>query len=358
MSRYGDVSTALALLSDRRLTQLVDDTKAIGSGIGGTSMVMDIDGVPVFAKRIPLTDLERRPENVRSTANVFSLPTYCQYGVGGPGFGAWRELAANIMTTNWVLAAQTEAFPLMYHWRVLPGSPPVADEHADVDRTVAYWEGSSAVRERLEATSSASASIVLFLEYIPLNLHDWLATQLTAGGEAFTAACTMVERRLHTDITFMNANGLLHFDGHFRNILTDGHRLYFADLGLATSPRFDLSPDEADFAAHNLSHDLGYAMMSLVNWLVTRVCEVPTPPTDGPAARNDFIRRCAAGEEPAGIPAALAAIITRYAPVAAVMNDFYWDLFGESRATPYPTEQVERALTLVPGLEESLSGNR
>ncbi|MGI5286331.1 hypothetical protein ACQEVF_23735 [Nonomuraea polychroma] len=68
---------------------------------------------------------------------------------------------------------------------------------------------------------------------------------------------------------------------------------------------------------------------------------MPTPTTGGPAPRNEYIRRYAAGEEPTGIPAPLAATITRHAPVAAVMNDFYWDLFGESRATPYPTEQID-----------------
>jgi hypothetical protein len=108
---YGAVSTALSLLSDGRLGELVDGAEVIGSGIGGASTVLDIGGVPVFVKRIPLTDLERRPENVRSTANVFWLPAFCQYGVGGPGFGAWREVAANVMATNWVLAGQNEAFP-------------------------------------------------------------------------------------------------------------------------------------------------------------------------------------------------------------------------------------------------------
>jgi hypothetical protein len=257
----------------------------------------------VFVKRIPLTDLERRPENVRSTANVFGLPAFCQYGVGGPGFGAWRELAANVMTTNWVLTARSEAFPLMYHWRVLPGAPPVADEHADVDRTVAYWGGSSAVRERLHAVAQASASLVLFLEYIPQNVADWLAGRLAAGDEAVTAAAARLERRLNAGVAFMNANGLLHFDAHFRNVLTDGQRLYFADLGLATSRRFDLSAAESDFIVQNAGHDRCYVVMQLINWLVTKVCGVGVPATGGPAERNQYIRRCAAGEEPVGAPA-------------------------------------------------------
>ncbi|HUR09245.1 MAG TPA: serine/threonine protein phosphatase [Nonomuraea sp.] len=344
IARFSSVSTALALIDDRQLAEIMERAKSVGSGIGGTSALIEVDGVPVFAKQVPLTDLERRPENVRSTANMFGLPAFCQYGVGGPGFGAWRELAANTMTTNWVLAGQTEAFALMYHWRVIPGAAPVADEHADLDGVVAYWGGSPAVRERLMAVASASASVVLFFEYIPLNLHDWLAAQLAVGGEAVVTACEMVERRLRTDVAFMNSHGLLHFDAHFRNILTDGRRLYFADLGLATSSRFDLSKEEADFVHRNASHDAGYAAKSLVNWLVTNVCGMPVANTDDVTVRNERIRRCAAGERFEGIPAALAAIITRYAPITVVMNDFYWKLFGESRATPYPAEQVGRAL--------------
>jgi hypothetical protein len=199
------------------------------------------------------------------------------------------------------------------------------------------------VRRRLEAVASASASVVLFLEYIPLDLPGWLATRLDTGLDAVTSAVTMVEERLRTDLAFMNAGGLLHFDAHFRNILTDGRRLYFTDLGLATSPRFELSAEESAFVARNRTHDLGYAMMSLVNWLVTHVCGVPVPDRDA------YVRRCAAGEQSVDLPGPLAAIIDRHAPVAAVMNDFYWDLFGTSRATPYPAELVERAITGMPG---------
>jgi len=37
-------------------------------------------------------------------------------------------------------------------------------------------------------------------------------------------------------------------------------------------------------------------------------------------------------------------MVRRHAAVAVVIDDFYWSLFGESRATPYPTEAVEQAL--------------
>jgi hypothetical protein len=117
-STYSAVSTALALLGDRQLNALVDNAKPLGSGIGGTSVLLDIEGTSVFVKRVPLTEPEIL--NAHSTANIFDLPTFCQYGIGGPGFGVWRELAVHTMATTWVLDGQNESFPLMYHHRILP----------------------------------------------------------------------------------------------------------------------------------------------------------------------------------------------------------------------------------------------
>jgi len=54
--------------------------------------------------------------------------------MAGPGFGAWRELAANQSVTEGILAGETESFTLLHHWRVLPGRQPVAAEHLDIDR--------------------------------------------------------------------------------------------------------------------------------------------------------------------------------------------------------------------------------
>lgn len=344
VDRYGRVVEALAVHGDRQLADLVGAGRPLGTGIGGACLLLDVAGVPVFVKRIPLTDREREPDNLMSTANLFDLPVYCQYGIvefGSAGFGAWRELAAATITTSWVLTGYTEAFPLLYHWRVLPGAPPPTDEHADIERVVAYWGGSGAVRERLRALAGASASLVLFGEYIPTNLAAWLAGRTREGPDSAAAACAMLESHLFTDVAMMNAGGVAHFDAHFANILTDGERLYLADLGLATSDRFDLSPDEARFLAANDTHDLGYAAMRLVDWLVTGVCRIGA---GDPAARNAYVRQWAEGGEPAGAPDWATPVIRQHAPVAAVMNDFYWRLFGDSRSTPYPTARVRRLL--------------
>lgn len=196
------------------------------------------------------------------------------------------------------------------------------------------------MRRRLDALARASASVVLFLEHVPHTLRDWLAARLAAGPDAAVAACARVERRLAADVAAMNAGGLLHFDAHFGNVLTDGHRLYLADLGLAASPRFDLAADERDLVARNRGYDAAYARRELVAWMVTHLAGV----TD-PAGRFAYVRRCAAGEPPAHVPPAAAAILRRHAPVAAVLDAFFQDLYGTDRATPYPAEQVERALS-------------
>ncbi|MEU3405286.1 protein kinase family protein [Streptomyces sp. NPDC006670] len=339
LAAYGALSTSLALRGDRRLAEALDAAVPLGSGVGGRSALLEVDGKPVFVKRVPLTDLERLPEHARSTANLFGLPAYCQYGVGGPGFGAWRELAVHALTTNWVLTGQYQGFPMMYHWRVLPDTAVLPEELADVERVVAYWGGRPEVGRRIEALRRSSASLVLFLEYIPRTLDEWLTERLRAGEESADRACSLVEAELEAGTSFMNARGLLHFDAHFHNILTDGRRLYFADYGLALSSRFDLPPSEsAFFELHRTTYDRCYTRSWLVNRLITKVYGY------GREEREALIRACAAGEAPPDGPRGVRAVISRHAPLAAVMTDFYGRIQDESRQTPYPLEELLRAL--------------
>lgn len=343
LAAHGAVSTALASYSDRALRELLDTAVPTGSGIGGTTALLDVAGTPVFVKRVPLTDLERRPKDVRSTANLFDLPDFCHYGVGtigSPGFGAWRELAVHTMTTNWVLTAEYDGFPLMYHWRVLPDSIPLPDELADVDRAVAYWDGRSQVRRRLDALQQTSASVTLFLEYIPQNLHRWLGDRVEAGDAAATErACFIVEQELAAGTSFMTARGLLHLDVHFENILTDGRRLYFADYGLAIASGFELSPGEIDFFDSHRDYDRWYSDACLVNWLVTALRMYDAKDPDG---RYALVRSYAEGARPTGVPAGIAAIIARHAPVAAAVSAFNRTFQRQSRQTPYPADRIRR----------------
>ncbi|MEU9916991.1 protein kinase family protein [Streptomyces sp. NPDC051001] len=337
---HADLATSLALLSDTELEELVDSGSPLGTGIGGRTARVEVDGSPVFVKRVPLTDLELRPDNVRSTANLFAVPPYLHYGIGNPGspgLGAWRELAVHTMTTNWVLADHFPGFPLMHHWRVLPDtSQPLPAELADVERAVAYWGGGPGVRERIEGRRTASASLALFLEYVPHTLHDWFDAQLRTGDA--DAACVWVEQRLGELTGFLGSSELLHFDAHFQNILTDGRRFCLTDYGLSLSTRFRLTPQERAFFERHRHYDRDYATRHLVIWLVTALYG------HRGQERDAVIRAWADGVRPeGGIPRAAADIITRYARPTALMDDFVRRLSEESRLTAYPDEALNAA---------------
>ncbi|MEW2393535.1 protein kinase family protein [Streptomyces venezuelae] len=346
LAAHAAASAALTEHSDRELRDLLASAPplGIGIGIGGSSALLTVADVPVFAKRIPVTDQELAPDHIRSTANVFGLPAYCHYGVGSPGFGVWREVAAHTMTTNWVLEGQHHAFPLLYHWRLVPGpglgpDGSLHEDLADVERAVEFWGGGSAVRRRIESLAEAPASLVLFLEYVPRTLHEWLAEQIRIGGPAAARACRLVEEELVAGTSFMHDRGLLHFDAHFQNILTDGRHLYFADFGLALSSRFDLSPAESAFLAEHRTYDRAYTLSYLVNALITALYGCDR------SEREALIRACAAGAAPppAGVEEARA-IITRYAPLASVVTEFCGRLLEGARELPYPREAIQRLL--------------
>jgi hypothetical protein len=324
--RHDGLSALLAARRDDELAAALRAAPTGAVGVGGGCAVLDVDGVPVFAKRIPITD--RELAHPRSTANLYDLPTCCHYGMyrlASPSVGAWRELAANLSVTEGVLAGEAASFPLLYDWRVLPGRAPIAAEHQDIDAVVAQFGGAPSVRIRLEELAAATASLVLFLEYLPYSLLDRLTDPV--------AQADTLERQLFEIVASLRRRELLHMDGHFGNIRADEDRLYLVDFGLATSPRFELSNAERDFVAEHAGHDADYAAMRLVNWLVTTVCGVPMPASGGPVERNEYVRRCAHGDIPHDVPSAVADILARHAPAAARMNDFCWRLFAGDELT-------------------------
>lgn len=339
LTTYSAVATDLALLSDYRLLELLENATPIGTSIGGTSALLEIGDTKIFAKKIRLTDIERRPENIMSTRNIFELPLYYQYGIGSAGFGVWRELATHTMTTNWVFAGECQNFPLMYHWRLLPRltlETPSTDQLVEFERDVEWWGGSSIVRARLLENLKASADIVVFLEYFPENLHTWLRKQIFEGGDVAKLACEMVESNLKAITSFINSRGLLHFDAHFNNILTDGHDLYFADFGLATSTQFELSEAESDFFKKNYNYDQCYTMSYFVEWLLIELFGIKNWAIGN---YNAILHEYAAGKG-RPLPSAIQVIIMRYTPIAVVMNEFFLKL-KESKTTSYPTSELE-----------------
>jgi hypothetical protein len=267
------------LAAAQALEQLDDETFAraehLGTGIGGHTSRLVVQGIPVFLKRIALTDLEAA--HPHRTANLFDLPGFFQYGVGSAGFGVWRELAAHQRATQWVLTGQCLSFPLLHHWRIVPRKP----ESPPSEKTVDYWDGNAAVRQRLTALSEATSSIVLALEFVP----DTLSDRLSARPEE--AVGQLAERYLAA-IAFMSSQGMVHFDAHPRNVLADDHQVYLTDFGLATDAGFNLTPAEASFLTRHLDFDRQSAERYLALWAPDRYAA-------SAAKMNDFFDRLVRG---------------------------------------------------------------
>ena len=282
------------------------------SGFGGKTALLDVNQVPVFVKLVPVSELELKAGNRLSTANLFRLPLYYQYGIGSVGFGVWRELAAHTVASEWVLSRQHEQFPLLYHWRIIPRSGD------DSDRTEAYdylehgaavAKDDAAIQQRLDAIRTSRAWVAMFIEYFPTTLSEWLSEQLGADDARAGDALAFIQRHSNDAFDFMRSQRFVHFDAHFENVLTDGRRLYFGDFGLALHSGFDLAADERPFLADHAEYDRARFNASLVHTLGRAI-----PGSGGWREKLQKLER-----EPNLLAPAALAVIRQHTPVAIYM---------------------------------------
>ena len=315
------ISDRLTALADEQIIGLLDEAEPVASGVGGAAWRIRLDGVAVFVKQLALTDLEDLPDHHRDTANLFNLPLACQYRLGSPGFGSWREVAVHELTTDWVLTGAYSGFPLTYHRRRLPIH--VHDDHRGNDE-ILQWIDTPQIRDRLTAVKAARHGIVVFTEHIPETVSSWLGA---LDGEDLTAAYLKLERELKGLATFMIGKGLIHFDVHFDNLLTDGVNVYLADYGLAQSADFDLSDEERFFHETRTLDRVFGGLTVLLNTIIARHCK-------GDVKEN--VRRAASGNLPPGLPTGEADVVARNAAVADAINTYHRIAQAGDFTTPYP----------------------
>jgi hypothetical protein len=253
---YFELSSNIVLIDNARLRVLLADSDT--SSAWGRNHTIEVGRSKVFVKRVPVTDIEY--DNMFSTRNLYDLPTYYNYGFGSAGLGVFRELVAQIKTTNWVLEGAIATFPLMYHYRIIP----FEGEHAEVDkerhaRYVEYWGSNANVGRYMLDRARARYEMVLFLEHIPHTVASWLP--------ANPAKMPLVTADMHATVTFLRKNGILHLDAHFNNMLTDGKRVYLTDFGLALDKEFELTPAEKEFYRQHSYFDFGYLLWNLGSFL-------------------------------------------------------------------------------------------
>jgi hypothetical protein len=326
-----EVGSRLEGMNNEQLGQLLASKKE-------STSVITLGGSAVFIKRIPLTPLEQEKANYRSTANIFDLPLFFQYPVGSSGFGAWRELAGNIEVSDWVVSGKNQHFPILYHWRVLPRKVPMLTEEGkkSLNENKVKWGNSQAIYNKNKAMELADAELILFLEAIPMPLHQWIENEATHGWPN-AGLLPKFEQEILSTISFMHKNGMFHLDTHPHNILTDGHSVYFADFGLMSDLKFDLSIAEKNFLKHHDDFDVGRAMMEL--------CVAALAETTGTLVDEATIRDYSAGHGKVRVPKELSKFIQRWGETAIVMDKFLTDLRNDpTKTTPYPEAEIRKAI--------------
>ncbi|MBW4450992.1 MAG: hypothetical protein KME38_30285 [Spirirestis rafaelensis WJT71-NPBG6] len=253
--RYFKLSSQIAQLDNAQLHSLFNNGESSESSTGwGINHTVVLGQSKVFVKRVPVTNIEY--DNLFSTKNLYDLPTYCNYGFGSTGFGVFRELVTHIKTSNWVLEGAIATFPLMYHYRIIP----FFGQLADVDRSrlkayVEYWGNSANAGNYVLDRAIANYELVLFLEHIPHVLKTWLQENPNKLQQPL--------EDLRTTIDFLRNKGIIHFDAHFHNVLTDGEQTYLTDFGLALDKSFALTKDEASFFEQHIFYDYGEVLRNL-----------------------------------------------------------------------------------------------
>lgn len=343
--KFFQLSSQIAQIDTAQLCSLLDVREARTSW--GGNQTLEFAGSPVFVKRIPLTDREQA--NLFSTRNLHELPTYYNYGVGSAGFGVFRELVTHIKTTNWVLSGEIETFPLLYHYRVIPFTGTRAEVDMERHRGyIEYWGGSENIGNYMLDRANANYELVLFLEYFPFVLQPWLQENPAQVGKVLDS--------LRETLDFLRKNGIIHFDAHFHNILTDGAQVYLTDFGLALDLSFALTEAETAFFETHTLYDYGVVLWCLV-FLLNRTFEA-LPESEqrhlrekyrGEEGREDYFLLDNLEAIHAGgvmkIGENCRACLLKYRDIIVLMHDFYSALrHDNTKATPFPDANLKRLL--------------
>ncbi|NJK69375.1 MAG: hypothetical protein HC789_08235 [Microcoleus sp. CSU_2_2] len=339
--KYFNLSSQIAQLDNSQLHSLFENSESILSSLGwGKNHTIALGQSQVFVKRLPVTNIEY--DNLFSTRNLYNLPTYCNYGVGSfgsTGFGVFRELVTHIKTTNWVLEGAIATFPLIYHYRIMPFS----GRRSAVDRSrlkdyVEYWGNSANAGNYLLDRSSANYELVLFLEYIPHVLETWLRENPNKLQQPLD--------ELRTTIDFLRTRGIIHFDAHFQNVLTDGEQTYLTDFGLVLDKSFSLTKDEEVFCEQNTFYDYGEVLRNLGHLvrspynscsendqhrLMAKYCikESLKPYEVGAILLENIEQIHADGD--IKLDEFYVASIVKYRSIIALMQDFFSDMWGNKK---------------------------
>ncbi|HAA30240.1 MAG TPA: hypothetical protein DCE56_24345 [Cyanobacteria bacterium UBA8553] len=346
--KYFQLSSQIAQFDNAQLRSLLDNSWSNESSTGwGMHHVIILEESKVFVKRVPVTNLEY--DNLFSTKNLYGLPTHYNYGIGStPGLGVFRELVTHIKTTQWVLEEAIATFPLMYHYRIIPLCETCADVEIDMKR----WGNNANIKNYVLDRANANYELVLVLEYIPYMLETWLRENPNKLQQPFNELCMA--------IAFLRTKGIIHFDAHFRNVLTDGEQTYLTDFGLVLDKSFALTKEEESFFEQNTFYDYGEVLRNLghlIRWSYDSCSENDKrrilekygikegqPSYKIGAILLDNIEQIYADGD-MNLDEFYVASIVKYRSLITLMQDFFSEMWGNSKKdTKLPHEKLQLLL--------------
>jgi hypothetical protein len=224
------------------------------AGWGTSGLTTLADGIEVFTKRLPLTDVE--VAHPRSTKNRFRLPPCYSYGVGSAGMGAWRELAVHERVRG------LEQFPELLDWRVQARDAGDRPLPMSLDDYVAYWNGNERIGEYMRARATATNELCLALRPSGEMGFQWLLAH-QHDAERFLAEALEA-------VAVLRGIDVVHFDAHLANVVVSD-RARLTDFGLSMAHDFELSAAERRFVERHRHYDVGTVFGSLGQMLLGAV---------------------------------------------------------------------------------------
>jgi hypothetical protein len=143
---------------------------------------------------------------------------------------------------------------------------------------------------------------------------------------------------MRATIAFLRKQGIIHFDAHFFNILTDGKRSYLTDFGLVLDKSFVLTPAEQSFYEQNMHYDYGELLWGLGFYLFELYQELSEVDKNRIAERIGLSEKAGFDEQMSSLlnridevhadgvmklDGRFVASLTKYRTIILLMNDFY-----------------------------------
>jgi len=235
---YKKLSEKLAVLTDKEILELTNVQSEIKKW--GDHGVIKLGGNNLFFKKLPLS--EKFVLNQFNTKNLYNIPVNCNYGFGTAGVNPWRELITHIKTSNWVLTKEIENFPLLYYYRIIKDNN--HNFETGMNEKLLERFNFKNYHLYLEERAKCNYKIVMFLEYIPNMLYNYIEKDINYVKYFFKESTKILD--------FLQTNGILHLDTHWGNYLVDENgKLYLTDFGIVLDKNFNLDEKEKLFMKKN-----------------------------------------------------------------------------------------------------------